>query len=120
MLLFDQVPRNVFRGTPRAFATDRLALAIAHRALNLGFDTAHARQASAVPRHAADAQRSRSPTSGYRSEVFRRINRGSNLAFARSHYRMIARFGRFPHRNGVLGRQSTPAEKRAVADGFAW
>ena len=42
------------------------------------------------------------------------------LGFALSHYRMIARFGRFPHRNEVLGRQSTMAEKRAVAAGNSW
>jgi uncharacterized protein (DUF924 family) len=42
------------------------------------------------------------------------------LGFARDHYRMIARFGRFPHRNRLLGRNSSPAEKRAVADGNAW
>ena len=40
--------------------------------------------------------------------------------FARSHYRMVARFGRFPHRNAVLGRRSSPAEARAVASGNAW
>ena len=42
------------------------------------------------------------------------------LQFARDHARMIARFGRFPHRNTVLGRKSSAAEKRAVADGNAW
>ena len=42
------------------------------------------------------------------------------FAFARSHHRMIARFGRFPHRNEVLGRSSSPAEKRAVENGFSW
>ncbi len=44
----------------------------------------------------------------------------TSLSFARSHHRMIARFGRFPHRNLVLGRTSTVAEKRAVAAGFSW
>ena len=42
------------------------------------------------------------------------------LNFARSHHRMIARFGRFPHRNETLGRKSSAAEKRAVANGFSW
>ncbi|MGB3796787.1 MAG: DUF924 family protein, partial [Alteraurantiacibacter sp.] len=52
--------------------------------------------------------------------LFVRINGGANLPFARSHARMIARFGRYPHRNQVLERQSSPAEKRAVEAGFAW
>ena len=42
------------------------------------------------------------------------------LGFARDHYRMIARFGRFQHRNAVLGRTSTPAELRAIEAGNAW
>lgn len=43
-----------------------------------------------------------------------------SLAFARAHYRLIARFGRFPHRNAVLGRRSSAAENAAVAAGFNW
>jgi uncharacterized protein (DUF924 family) len=43
-----------------------------------------------------------------------------NRGFARAHWRMIARFGRFPHRNAVLGRQSSRAERAAVAAGNAW
>ncbi|QZH75946.1 MAG: DUF924 domain-containing protein [Erythrobacter sp.] len=119
VLLFDQVPRNLFRGTPRAFATDPLACAITRQALDLGFDSAltgEQAQFLAMPlmhsEHIADQRLS--------LKVFRRINSGSNLAFARSHYRMIARFSRFPHRNKVLARRSTPAEKRAVEAGFAW
>jgi len=42
------------------------------------------------------------------------------LRFARDHYRMVARFGRFPHRNEVLGRKSTPTEDRAIAAGNVW
>ncbi|MCB2066343.1 MAG: DUF924 family protein, partial [Erythrobacter sp.] len=53
-------------------------------------------------------------------KLFARLNHGSNFTFARSHYRMIARFGRYPHRNAVLGRPATPAELAAVAAGFAW
>ena len=42
------------------------------------------------------------------------------LGFARDHAAMVLRFGRFPHRNAVLGRGSTPAEERAIAAGHAW
>lgn len=119
VLLFDQIPRNVFRGTPRAFATDPLACKITHRALDKGYHHAlPTRQAVflAMPlMHAEDI------LSQQRSlEIFRSLKGGSNFSFARSHYRMIARFGRFPHRNATLGRTSTAAEKRAVDAGFAW
>ena len=52
--------------------------------------------------------------------LFAALGDASTLAFARSHARMIARFGRFPHRNAVLGRRSTAAERRAVEAGNAW
>ena len=119
VLLFDQMPRNIFRDDARAFAFDPLARAIAHRALDEGYDTAFpGRQAQflAMPlmhsENIIDQKRSLA--------VFRRINGGASFSFARSHHRMIARFGRFPHRNDVLGRESTAAERRAVEAGFAW
>ena len=119
VLLFDQVPRNIYRGTPRAFAFDPLACSITHAALDAGFDEALPRrwaQFLAMPlmhsEHIVDHRRA--------LEVFRRVNGGRNLGFARRHHRMIARFGRYPHRNKILGRETTPAEKRAIAAGFSW
>ncbi|KLI64559.1 DUF924 family protein [Aurantiacibacter marinus] len=119
VLLFDQMPRNIYRGTPRAFAFDPLACAIAHEALDCGYDLAvPLRQAQflAMPlMHSEDIADQRRAL-----EIFRRINGGRNFGFARSHYRMIARFGRFPHRNDILGRETTSAERRAIDAGFAW
>jgi uncharacterized protein (DUF924 family) len=119
VLLFDQLPRNLYRGTSRAFAFDRLAGAIAKGALDRGWDkrlSLEQRQFLAMPlmhsEHIADQRRSLA--------VFARLGRRYGWPYARSHCRMIARFGRFPHRNEVLGRTSTEAEKRAVAAGFAW
>lgn len=119
VLLFDQLPRNLYRKTPRAFATDSLARAIARGALARGWDaglTLPQRQFLAMPlmhsEHIADQRRSLA--------IYARLGRRYGWPFARSHYRMIARFGRFPHRNAVLGRNSTPAEERAVKAGFAW
>lgn len=119
VLLFDQLPRNLHRGTPRAFATDPLARAIAKSAIERGWDralTSRQRQFLAMPlmhsEHIADQCRSLA--------YFARLGVRYGWPFAVSHYRMVARFGRFPHRNAVLDRESTPAEKRAVEQGFAW
>ena len=119
VLLFDQLPRNLARGTPRAFATDALARAIAQAALARGWDRRLApqqRQFLAMPlmhsERIADQRRSLA--------YFTRLGRRYGAPFARTHYRMIARFGRFPHRNAVLGRRSTPAEIAAVEAGNRW
>ena len=119
VLLFDQVPRNIHRGRPLAFATDPLALAIARGALargwHLGTDRAE-RQFLAMPlMHSENILDQRDSLAFYAS-----LGASEVLRFARGHHRMIARFGRFPHRNEVLGRSSTAAERRAVMAGFAW
>jgi len=120
VLLFDQVPRNIFRDSAKAFATDPLARGIAKLALARQFDrrlgTAAQRQFLAMPlMHSEDIADQRQSLA-----VYRELGPRHGFAFARQHYAMIARFGRFPHRNPVLGRASTPAEQRAVAAGFAW
>jgi uncharacterized protein (DUF924 family) len=119
VLLFDQLPRNLFRGTATAFAFDPLAQRITHGALARGFERAlrpEQRVFLAMPlmhsEQIADQLRS--------VRFFTRLGLPANRAFAVDHYRMIARFGRFPHRNAALGRVSTPAEQRAVEQGFAW
>ena len=53
-------------------------------------------------------------------QLFTDLGDNSIIRFARAHFRMIARFGRFPHRNGLLGRTSTAAELHAIAAGNAW
>lgn len=119
VLLFDQVPRNVHRGTASAFATDPLARRITHAALRRGYLPRlerEQRQFLAMPLMHSEAM-----TDHLLSlRLFAQIDGGANLSFARSHARMIARFGRYPHRNDVLGRTSTAAEKRAIEAGFAW
>jgi uncharacterized protein (DUF924 family) len=119
VLLFDQLPRNLFRGTPRAYATDPLARAIAKGALDRGWDrplTPRQRQFLAMPlmhsERIADQRRCLA--------IYARLGARYGWPFARSHHRMIARFGRFPHRSAVLGRVSSPAERKAVEQGFAW
>jgi len=120
VLLFDQVPRNIFRKSSRAFATDPLARAIAHGALDRAFEkrlrTNAQRQFLAMPlMHSEDI------TDHIRSlSFFRLLGPRGGFAFARQHSLMIARFGRYPHRNDVLGRKSSEAERKAVAAGYAW
>ncbi len=117
ILLFDQVPRNVFRKDARAFATDALALQIARGFIARGWHRRlprDARSFAGMPLMHSEAIADQRASLAY----FR--GTPGNFAFARQHYRMIARFGRFPHRNAVLGRQSSPAERAAVAAGNAW
>ena len=119
VLLFDQVPRNIHRGTPAAFATDGLARGIAKGAMARGWDRQLGkaeRQFLAMPLMHSEAIAEQLASVA----TFARLGARFGLPFARSHYRMIARFGRFPHRNKVLGRPSTGAEERAVTAGFAW
>jgi uncharacterized protein (DUF924 family) len=119
VMLFDQVPRNVFRSTPRAFASDALALATARRCLERGFDRA-------VPA----AWRVFFYLPFEHSEVLADQQRGLDLLLAlppvpgrrqdghmsRLHLEIIERFGRFPHRNAILGRESTEAELAFLAE----
>lgn len=119
VLLFDQLPRNLYRGTPRAFAFDPLARGICREALRRGWDmhlTRGQRQFLAMPlMHSEDIADQRLSLAYYA-----RLGRKYGLPFARSHYRMIARFGRYPHRNEMLGRTTTPTEDRAVTAGNSW
>jgi len=119
VLLFDQVPRNIHRHSPQAFASDPLARAIMRGALKRGWDrglTLAERQFLALPLMHSEAIADQRQSLA----VFARLGKRGGFPFARSHYRMIARFGRFPHRNAVLGRESSAAERRAIAQGFAW
>ncbi len=118
ILLFDQVPRNIYRGSAQAFATDPLARAISKAFIARGWDAAlpdAERQFVAMPLMHSEDIADQEASLAY----FGRYLPG-NLSFARSHHEMIARFGRFPHRNAALGRETTEAEQRAIDDGFSW
>ena len=118
ILLFDQVPRNLYRDSAQAFAWDGLALALTHGVLDRDWLTGLSRpqkQFVLMPLMHSEAIADQDLS----LRLFARHAPGS-LSFARSHHRMIARFGRFPHRNDTLGRKSSEAEKRAVANGFSW
>jgi len=109
VIVLDQFPRNMFRGSPQAFATDAHALAIAEAAIARGLDRELAmgeRQFLYMPfQHSEDgAVQARSV------ELFASLGNAEVLRFAESHKEIVDRFGRFPHRNAVLGRTSTPEE----------
>jgi uncharacterized protein (DUF924 family) len=112
VVLLDQIPRNVFRNDPRTFATDERALAVARDAIDRGLD----RELPPLQRwflymphmHAEDlAAQDRGV------ELFEALQQALPIdvaTYARRHRDAIARFGRFPHRNAVLGRESTADE----------
>lgn len=119
VLLFDQIPRNLFRDSAQAFATDPLARAICRGAIAKGWDrglTKAGRQFLYMPMMHSEAIRDQIDS----LRLFAGLDDSFALGFARDHYRMVARFGHFPHRNRVLGRNGTAAERRAVEQGNAW
>jgi len=119
LLLLDQFPRNMFRASARAFAADPFARAVADRAIAQGFDTSAAdaeRMFFYLPfehsENLADQERSLA--------LWRQAGDGEAGKYAELHADIIRRFGRFPHRNAVLGRTSTPEEQAFLdAGGFA-
>jgi uncharacterized protein (DUF924 family) len=116
LLLLDQLPRNIFRGSPHAFATDGLAQAVAARAIDKQFDAAtdtDMRFFFYMPfEHAEDpALQERCVT------LMTNLGDPEYVKYALLHRDIIARFGRFPHRNVALGRQSAPEELAFLADG---
>ena len=120
VLLLDQIPRNIFRDTPRAYATDAAARAAADRALARGFDRLVPeawRRFFYMPFHhsenLADQRRS---VALFDTLPGRRDRRGSLRRYGRPYPEVIERFGRFPHRNEILGRESTPEEVAFLAE----
>ncbi|HEX2760960.1 MAG TPA: DUF924 family protein [Rhizomicrobium sp.] len=120
VLLADQIPRNIYRGSAHAFATDPLALAVADRALARGFDTqtaADLRMFFYLPfEHHEDAQ-SQARALALFETLAAQTGDPVILDYARLHRDLIARFGRFPHRNAVLGRTTTAEEAAYLAQG---
>lgn len=119
LILLDQFPRNMFRDDPRAFATDAQALAVARRAIDKGFDLATAepmRQFFYLPFMHAEDDAAQNDCIAFFETRMPETGAG-NLLHARAHAQVIARFGRFPHRNADLGRDSSPEEIDFLASG---
>jgi uncharacterized protein (DUF924 family) len=126
VLLLDQFPRNVWRGTPRAFAYDRQALETARASVSAGHleDLAPIEQAFLILpyQHCESIEAQRESMRLSEQILVRAAPDWRPLLevyadYARRHEVLIERFGRFPHRNDVLGRESTPAERAFLSAG---
>lgn len=116
MLLLDQFPRNVFRGSAHSYATDALARHYAMRAIEEGMDLAL--DASLRAFVYLPFEHSEDPVDQERSvAMFQALGDAQSLEYALIHRDVIQRFGRFPHRNAALGRIPTVAELEFLADG---
>jgi uncharacterized protein (DUF924 family) len=118
VILFDQFPRNMFRAHADQFSTDALALAIARGAVDRGFDEQlepKERGFLYLPfEHSEDMDDQR------RSMIlFTALDDANLLRFAKLHHDIVERFGRFPHRNAILGRQPR-ADEIAAGDVVPW
>lgn len=118
VILFDQFPRNIFRGHADQFSTDPLALAIARTAVDRKFD------AELEPQERGflymPFQHSEAVANQRRSvALFTALGDNYLLGFAKKHHDVIERFGRFPHRNAILGRASR-ADEISAGDVAPW
>lgn len=114
VIALDQFPLNMFRGLPQSFATEAAAQDAARRAIDRGFD-----------RQLTDEQKgflylpfmhSEDPRDQDRSvELYEKAGLADSLKWAEHHRGLIRRFGRFPHRNAILGRDSMPEERAYLA-----
>ena len=118
VILFDQIPRNMFRGQADQFATDHLALAIAKAVVDRDFDEGLAKEERAflyMPfQHSEELEDQKRSVL-----LFTALGDDFHLGFAKKHHDVIERFGRFPHRNSILGRAPRPDEV-AAGDVFPW
>lgn len=115
-ILLDQMPRNMFRNTPKAFETDKKALVIAKFAISKGLDqvlSAQKRRFVYLPfEHSENLNDQRRAV-----ELFEKMKEDDPLGYdyALRHLKVIEDYGRFPHRNKILGRENTPDEEEYLA-----
>ena len=110
IILLDQFPRNMFRNTPQAFATDEKAVELTKYAVSQNYQQKLSNEQQVflyMPLMHSENQTDQAKC----VELFDELEKGENLKFALKHQEVVERFGRFPHRNQILGRQSTTAER---------
>ena len=116
ILLLDQIPRNVYRGSAHAYATDPLARAAARQSLDRGHDQEfelELRSFFYMPFMHSEAPEDQELC----VSIFRKVPESTSASWAEHHCDIIRRFGRFPHRNALLGRKSTAEEEEWLAAG---
>lgn len=114
VLLLDQIPRNIFRDTPKAFEADAKARELTQRALTYQLD----QNLSILQRmflymplmHSESLEEQEQGV-----QLFTDLGREENIRYAIAHRDVIAKYGRFPHRNAILGRTNTPEEEAYLA-----
>ena len=118
VILFDQMPRNMFRGSADTYATDHVALGIAKEAIARNFDdelSVDERNFLYMPfQHSEDLDDQKRSL-----QLYTALGSDYYLGYAKKHHGVVEKFGRFPHRNKVLGRTPRPAEASA-GDVFPW
>ncbi|HZH08865.1 MAG TPA: DUF924 family protein [Microvirga sp.] len=110
VLLLDQFPRNMFRGQRETYRTDPAALMAADRAIERGFDhkvEPEFRRFFYLPFMHSESLRHQERSVALNEA----LGEEDSIKWARHHHDIIARFGRFPHRNAILGRETTPEEE---------
>ncbi len=116
IILFDQFPRNMFRDDAKAFATDAEALRLARLAVGKGLDERIApslRPFVYLPfEHSENIDDQKESMA-----LFSKIDHEMSRTYAKIHFDIITRFGRFPHRNKVLGRKTTAEEQQFLNEG---
>lgn len=112
VILFDQIPRNVFRDNADQFATDHLALAIAKEAIHRDYDDQLGHDERCFLYMPLEHSENLADQN-WSLQLFTVLGDDYLLGFAKKHHDAIERFGRFPHRNAMLGRAPRPAELAA-------
>jgi uncharacterized protein (DUF924 family) len=109
VIVLDQIPRNIFRGTPRAFAADARARDLTRAAIAAGHDLSlglHERLFLYLPLEHSEVMADQDSA----VDLISALGDAEYTRYAIAHRAIIVRFGRFPHRNAILGRASTPEE----------
>ena len=117
IVALDQFPRNMYRGTKAMFAWDSLALGVANRAVDAGYDFKTTQERRAFIYMPFMHSENLKDQNRCVELCDARLNNDSTLRHAKAHQTVIERFGRFPHRNTVLGRESTAEEIQFLQQG---
>jgi len=109
VIVLDQFPLNMFRNQGRSFSTEAQAISVCKHAVSLGYDRQFDKNTLAFL-YMPLMHSENNDDQGMSVALYQQAGLESNLRFARHHQDIVRRFGRFPHRNAILGRESTQQE----------